>query len=234
MSQIPSRYAASGILIVWSAILFYFWASDRIASYLHPSFHIPVIATAIVLGILAIILVFAPAPESYGCDSRRKGPFAGGPVALAILVIPVLAAVKTSQSSFGATAVLNRGIIQDIGSLAGYQPPMDLMYAASDETMRSDFDGHQVEVVGQILPARTDNPSGDRFHLVRMFIMCCAADARPAGINIEKTGGTEFPEMSWVKVRGRATFPVENGRHSALVVAESIEETEPPRESFIY
>jgi uncharacterized membrane protein YcgQ (UPF0703/DUF1980 family) len=100
--------------------------------------------------------------------------------------------------------------------------------------MRSDFDGHQVEVVGQILPARTDNPSGDRFHLVRMFIMCCAADARPAGINIEKTGGTEFPEMSWVKVRGRATFPVENGRHSALVVAESIEETEPPRESFIY
>jgi hypothetical protein len=40
--------------------------------------------------------------------------------------------------------------------------------------------------------------------------------------------------MTWVKVRGKATFPVEGGRRTPLVIAESVTETEPPRESFVY
>jgi uncharacterized repeat protein (TIGR03943 family) len=111
---------------------------------------------------------------------------------------------------------------------------VDLMYAASDATMREDFAGREVEVVGQILKARTDNPSDNRFHLVRMFVMCCAADARPAGIAVEVPGPLEFSEMDWVKVTGRATFPVENGRHKAVLRADGITPTPPPRESFIY
>lgn len=270
MNPALQRFAASGTLIVWAAVCLYFHLSGRAASYLHPNFHIPLFLCGIALATIAVAVLFVSPKDGCACEtSHPAGPFGGGIPALLILTIPVLAAVKTSQSSFGATAVLNRGIIQDIGSLAGYEPPrepplpgestvgegtmmdpslylqknadgrilaetVDLMYAASDEFMRGDFDGQPVELVGQLLPARTGNADGNRFHLVRMFIMCCAADARPAGINIEKTGGADFPEMSWVKVRGKATFPVENGRHTALVVAESIEETEPPRESFVY
>jgi hypothetical protein len=40
--------------------------------------------------------------------------------------------------------------------------------------------------------------------------------------------------MTWVKVRGKATFPLEGGRQNALIIADSITETEPPRESFVY
>ena len=35
-------------------------------------------------------------------------------------------------------------------------------------------------------------------------------------------------------VRGKATFPLEGGRQNPLVIADSITETEPPRESFVY
>lgn len=111
---------------------------------------------------------------------------------------------------------------------------VDLMYAASDDAMRVDFDGREVEVIGQIMPARSGNPSSNRFHLVRLFVMCCAADARPAGIAVETDNPIELPESGWVKVTGRATFPVENGRHKAVLRANNITPTDPPRNSFVY
>ena len=60
---------------------------------------------------------------------------------------------------------------------------VDLIYAAEEPSMRADFEGKEVEVIGQFMPARENNaPKADRFNLVRMFIICCAADARPVAI----------------------------------------------------
>jgi len=109
---------------------------------------------------------------------------------------------------------------------------VDLVYASAEPTLREDFENKDVEVIGQFLPARTGNPEGDRFNLVRMFVMCCAADARPIGVTVQ--GKAEFPEMTWLKVTGKATFPIEAGRRTAVVIADSVEEVEPPEESFIY
>lgn len=109
---------------------------------------------------------------------------------------------------------------------------VDLLYAAGEPTMREDFENKAVEITGQFLPARTGNASGDRFNLVRMFVMCCAADARPVAVAVQ--GNKSFPEMTWLKVTGRVTFPVEAGRRSTLIIADTIEETEPPPESFVY
>ena len=45
-----------------------------------------------------------------------------------------------------------------------------------------------------------------------MFMTCCAADARPVATLFEIDQKPELPEMTWVKVTGTATFPIENGR----------------------
>ena len=111
---------------------------------------------------------------------------------------------------------------------------VDLLYAAGEPTMREDFENKEVEVNGQFLPALTGNPNGDRFNLTRLFVMCCAADARPVAISVQSTPATDFPKMTWVKVRGKATFPVEGGRHMPVVVADSVTETDAPEESFLY
>lgn len=187
-----------------------------------------------------------------------------------ILTIPLLVAAVVSPSQFGAAAVTNRGFVQNINDLPGYQPyvepalptadgsegptetkpssdylprnaagqitaqTVDLLYAAEEPTMRGDFEGKDVEMIGQYMPAKENNAKGDRFNLVRMFVMCCAADARPVAVSIEAKQPPGTPEMSWVKVVGKATFPLEGGRRIPVVVAESITPTEPPPESFIY
>jgi uncharacterized repeat protein (TIGR03943 family) len=111
---------------------------------------------------------------------------------------------------------------------------VDLLYAAAEPTMQKDFENKEIELVGQFMPARANNAAGDRFNLVRMFIMCCAADARPVAVTIQAAKPDDLPEMSWIKVTGKATFPVEGGRRIPVVVADSVTPTDPPAESFIY
>jgi uncharacterized repeat protein (TIGR03943 family) len=265
MNAILSRFAASGILMVWGIVLTYFYLSGRIASYLHPAFHIYTVVSGGVLLALSLALLL-----TMNGDSSEHGLSRVGIFPLLLLTAPLLAATKISPSNFGATAVLNRGMVHNIADLPGFSPPMDaglpnadgsvaegtmmdpslylkknadgyimaeavdLLYAAGEPTMREDFENKEVEVNGQFLPALTGNPNGDRFNLTRLFVMCCAADARPVAISVQSTPATDLPKMTWVKVRGKATFPVEGGRHMPVVVADSVTETDAPEESFLY
>lgn len=109
----------------------------------------------------------------------------------------------------------------------------DLLYAANIPELRRDFEGREIVVVGQFLPAHRNNPQGDRFSLVRMFILCCAADARPLAIPVQFPHA-DFPSMSWVEVRGIAKFPFEGGRVTPVVEGRQVAPCEPPTETFLY
>jgi len=112
---------------------------------------------------------------------------------------------------------------------------LDLLYAAQDNVLRKDFEGKTVELVGQLMPDKT---SGDakvkRFKAVRMFMTCCAADARPVATVVEVDALPEFPEMTWVKIVGTSTFPLEKGRRTAVLKAAKVEKTNPPEETMLY
>jgi uncharacterized membrane protein YcgQ (UPF0703/DUF1980 family) len=111
---------------------------------------------------------------------------------------------------------------------------LDLLYAAQDNTLRKVFEGKTVQLVGQLMPDPADAAGSHRFKAVRMFMTCCAADARPVATSIEVSELPKLPEMTWIKIVGQATFPVENGRRSAVLKAERVEKTEPPPESMLY
>lgn len=111
---------------------------------------------------------------------------------------------------------------------------LDLLYAAQDNALRKDFEGKPVELIGQLMPDTTNNPNGNRFKAVRMFMTCCAADARPVAALVESATAPKLPEMSWVKITGTATFPVESGRRVAVLKADKVEKCNPPEETMLY
>jgi uncharacterized repeat protein (TIGR03943 family) len=111
---------------------------------------------------------------------------------------------------------------------------LDLLYAAQDNALRKDFENKPVELIGQLMPDTTNNASGKRFKAVRMFMTCCAADARPVATLFEVEVKPDMPEMSWIKVIGTATFPVENGRRIAVLKADKVVKCNPPEESMLY
>ncbi len=277
MTGVLQRYVSAGVLTVWGVVLAYFYFSGRVGSYLHPAFHIWMVASGIVLILMAAGMLFLPSaddacPEGECLHTPGSKTPLGVAITAIILIVPLLVTTVVSPSHFGAAVVMNRGIADSIADLPGYKPytepplptedgsvpegemqtepnasylplneagqikaqTVDLLYAAQEPTMRADFENKEIELIGQFMPAKANNPKGDRFNLIRMFVMCCAADSRPVAVTIQTTKPENMPEMSWIKVTGKATFPVEAGRTVPVVVADSITPTEPPPESFIY
>lgn len=111
---------------------------------------------------------------------------------------------------------------------------LDLLYAAQDSALRKDFEDKTVQLVGQLMPDKTSAEQSNRFKAVRMFMTCCAADARPVATLVESTPMPDLPEMTWVKITGKATFPLENGRRTAVLKADKVEKAEPPDETMLF
>jgi uncharacterized repeat protein (TIGR03943 family) len=111
---------------------------------------------------------------------------------------------------------------------------IDMLYAVQMPSYRSEFEGKNVELVGQYIPMTTGNPKGDRFQAIRMFMTCCAADAKPVGVTVQYSKPLKVSEMDWVKITGKPIFPMEGGKRTALLEATKVEECPAPSEPFVY
>lgn len=117
---------------------------------------------------------------------------------------------------------------------------LDLLYSVQDSQLRKDFEGKTIQLIAQTMPDKTSAsgtppPGGpSRFKAVRMFMTCCAADARPVATLVQTSAPLDIPEMSWVKIIGKATFPVENGKRISVLEATSVQPTKPPEESMLF
>jgi uncharacterized membrane protein YcgQ (UPF0703/DUF1980 family) len=111
---------------------------------------------------------------------------------------------------------------------------LDLLYAVQDSQLRKDFEGRSVQLIAQMMPTKVADGPQNRFKAVRMFMTCCAADARPVATMVEATPLPEIPEMTWVRIIGKATFPLENGKRTAVIQATSVSETKPPEETMLF
>jgi putative membrane protein len=67
-----------------------------------------------------------------------------------------------------------------------------------------------------------------------MMMTCCAADAQPVVLPIEPQQKPDLPDMTWVKVAGKAAFPVEGGKRKPLIQNAVIEKIDPPEKPFLY
>jgi uncharacterized repeat protein (TIGR03943 family) len=107
----------------------------------------------------------------------------------------------------------------------------DLLYGESEESLRKEFTGKTIEVVGQYLPGSKPN----EFKIVRMLIVCCAADARPIAVPVQAGKTVSLADMSWVKVIGTAEFHESGGgKAKVMFKAAEIEPTDPPQDAMLY
>jgi uncharacterized repeat protein (TIGR03943 family) len=106
----------------------------------------------------------------------------------------------------------------------------DLLYGEAEPSLRKVFAGKTVEVVGQYLPGK----QGQRFRLVRMLIVCCAADARPMMVNVEADRPVQQPDMAWVKVVGKPVYQEINGKTRVTLQAGAVMPVDPPADAMLY
>ncbi len=302
-------------------VLILFFVSGRLDHYLHPLFRPGVLAAGILF--LGFGLVYGLSNNSAECciDQECLHPNTRRPLqgllAFGVLVVPLISGTVFSKDSYDATAVLNRGFVQDVTKLPGrkpelpnpppvipsqalggdidgvasapavsgntingqgtgqsaapasrYEPPLpqdnqggtsdpaspdspdstdylptgpdgnvslqvtDLLYGEAEESIRKAFTGKKIEVLGQYLGGK----SAGQFKLVRMFIVCCAADARPVALPVVTSPEYRGTDMSWVKVIGTPVYKVNEANGSATVTfhAEKVEPADPPEDAMLY
>ncbi len=256
MTKTLDRWLPSLTLTLWGSVLLYFFYSGRLSAFLHPSFRPGVMIAGAVLLVLALAVAIggsASCCEEDGCGHPISRLTSGKLLAFAVLILPISLAFRQSQDSFGLAAIENRGVIMDASAMGGgmyqgageFSPKqvdgrlsisvMDLLYASAEPTLRSEFDGKPVEVIGQLMQETESNPRGNRMKVIRMYMSCCAADARPVGVLVEFPAlPPDLPELSWVKVVGVPSFPMEGGRNLAVIKVEGMEPTAAPDESMLY
>ena len=111
---------------------------------------------------------------------------------------------------------------------------LDMLYAAQDQMLRKDFENRKIELVAQFMPDSSEAKHPNRFKAVRMFMTCCASDARPVATFVEMDPIPAMPEMTWVRIVGQATFPMENGKRQALIKGLKVEKTKPPEDTMLF
>ncbi|MBU3664457.1 MAG: TIGR03943 family protein [Chthoniobacterales bacterium] len=109
---------------------------------------------------------------------------------------------------------------------------IDLLFAAEEPALRETFENEKVAVVGQYAP-RPGKDAG-AFDLVRMFVVCCAADARPLGVKVSGITQDGLESMGWVRVTGVARFAGQEGAVETSLELEKIEPVEAPDNKLLH
>lgn len=111
---------------------------------------------------------------------------------------------------------------------------IDFIFAADEPDLRQGLEGQTIAVVGQLMEETESNTTGQRFQIMRMFMNCCAADARPVGVTVQAGQLPEIPEMSWIRVIAKTTFPIEGGKPKPVLEAIEIKKIDPPQETMLF
>ncbi len=111
-----------------------------------------------------------------------------------------------------------------------------IFYSSGDLELMKVMEGIPVETTAQLIPTEEDDPSFDhRLMAFRLFIECCAADARPVSLPLDFADALPgYEEMGWYKVYGKLHFFGEDQGYLPSLQVERIEETIEPESALMF
>jgi len=110
-----------------------------------------------------------------------------------------------------------------------------IFYTAGDKELMEVMEGIPVETTAQLMEETLNNPDKTRLKAFRLFIECCAADARPLSIPVDfGKAPPQYTEMGWYKLYGKLHYANENGEIIPLLQIEKIESTSEPTDGLLF
>jgi uncharacterized repeat protein (TIGR03943 family) len=94
-----------------------------------------------------------------------------------------------------------------------------------------DFEGSDVTLLGMV--HRDKRLAANSFFCYRLVMVCCAADATPAGIIVKWPSSSKFKTGTWVKVHGKVALTEFEGGDYPAISADKVEKIKPPKNQFI-
>lgn len=110
-----------------------------------------------------------------------------------------------------------------------------IFYTAGDDELMKVMEGVPVETTAQVMAEKVNNEGGTRLRLFRLFIECCAADARPLSIPADfGKAPPKYEEMGWVKVVGKVHYEHKGDEIIPLIQVQTMESVPEPMDMMLY
>lgn len=110
-----------------------------------------------------------------------------------------------------------------------------IFYTAGDRELMQVMEGIPVETTAQLMEETLNNAEGNRLKAFRLFIECCAADARPLSIPVEFADSLpDYTEMGWYKLFGKLHYVEEDDGILPIIKIEKIEKTAEPMDGLLF
>jgi uncharacterized repeat protein (TIGR03943 family) len=236
-------YVPPVVLCVWGTVLLQAAVSGRVAQVLHPMFRPWVEVSSGLLLLLAVfyVLVLDPPEAAFAPSLVRSlatGFWLTGPLLVAALMSPNTFSLSTLQArGFAEVPSSGTGPSRTLQAVDSSNPSspvqvevMDVLMSAQDPDLVKSLEGRMVRLTGQYAPAeKSDAP----FRVVRMWMLCCAADARPIGVDIQGAPGS-LTSMDWVEVTGTLHYTKDGETFHPTIQAGQVQRTAQPQETFVY
>ncbi len=111
-----------------------------------------------------------------------------------------------------------------------------IFYTAGDQELMGVMEGIPVETTAQLMKETEDDRDGTLVRAFRLFVECCAADARPMSIGVLfEDGAPEFKELDWFILKGTLHFQKDELNESIpLLKMKTMEPTTEPLDGLMY
>lgn len=110
-----------------------------------------------------------------------------------------------------------------------------IFYTAGDRELMEVMEGIPVETIAQLMEETLNNAENTRLKAFRLFIECCAADARPLSIPIDfGQAPPAYTEMGWYRIYGKLHYVQEEGEMLPIIRVTTVEETAEPMEGLLF
>jgi uncharacterized repeat protein (TIGR03943 family) len=93
------------------------------------------------------------------------------------------------------------------------------------------FKGSNATIIGMIY--KDKKLSSDSFFCYRLMMVCCAADASPAGVIVKWRESPNLKKGTWVQIHGKVGFSNFGGEDYPTIFATKVEKTNPPKNRFL-
>ena len=235
----PTVFLKNCILALWTG--FFAWLTTAgqqyLARLLHPKLWWLVICGAIVLLLFLVVNLRRPRASSGQVSLWWRWP------TLLILVVPLVYCTMLPAARFNSQTFARRAL-QDAEGVAapGFVAPQgeesEAEKGATEVSLTrlnaeaASLAGQEVEAVCQAM-SDAQLPAG-LIICYRFRITCCAADAQPVFIFVEKKQGAVPANDAWVRARGRLSVYAHRGYAIPLITAESITSEKEPAVPFLF
>lgn len=227
-----------GLIILTPILIATIWLfiSNELILYVHPRYLIFTLICASAGVVVTCLALWFSASGSPAQDQEKVGwsSWLGFILSTIISVSMLVIAPTTLSSQFAQQREVNNSSISVLSDelresdWKGFSIKDWASVLSSSDSFN--FESKEVDLTGFIVPI-----DENRFYLSRFTIYCCAVDAQPVGVPVNRPGWQqEFSSGDWVQVRGSFQPNPLDLSYPAVLEPISVEPISEPEEPYDY